>query len=143
MKNVLLKCVLGCLLASTLAHLPARASGDSVELSGGLSFLSAIGSVYVVDGSLETVRGSANTVVEGVQRVGQTVHVVLKNLGDGSRTTLRLSGQAAGNLSLGVGQSVVVTATASGHVLSAAGAIIAFLPNELGKSLLHHSRTGA
>jgi hypothetical protein len=35
---------------------------------------------------------------------------------------------------------VVATALGTGWVLSAAGQAIAFVPNELGRTLLHHER---
>jgi hypothetical protein len=35
---------------------------------------------------------------------------------------------------------VLVTATAAGWLLSAAGEVIAFVPNELGKALLYNER---
>jgi hypothetical protein len=39
-----------------------------------------------------------------------------------------------------VGAAVTVTAVSAGWVLSAAGQVIAFVPNELGKALLHNER---
>ena len=38
------------------------------------------------------------------------------------------------------GTAVVVSAVATGWVLSAAGAAIAFIPNELGRALLYNER---
>jgi hypothetical protein len=45
-----------------------------------------------------------------------------------------------GGASLLVGAAVTVTAVSAGWVLSTAGQVIAFVPNELGKALLHNER---
>lgn len=61
---------------------------------------------------------------------------VLQRASDGARATVKL----AGNASVAVGTSVVVTAMAAGHVLSAAGQAVAFILNEVGASMLHNER---
>jgi biotin transporter BioY len=65
---------------------------------------------------------------------------VLERASDGARITLRLSAQAAGGLSVVAGTAVLVTAISAGWVLSAAGAAIAFIPNEIGAALLYNER---
>lgn len=127
------------LLSCALVNLPAGATGDP---SGDISLMSGFGSVILVAGSLMGAGASGEVVVESVEKAGEATVVVVKGVSDGARATLRLSGTAAGNVSVGVGKVVTVTATASGHLLSVAGEVLAFLPNEIGKSLLHHSRTG-
>lgn len=133
------KLLTSLLLSCALAHAPASAAGDP---SGDISVMSGFASVVLVYGSLMGAGASGEVVVESVEKVGDATVVVVKGMSDGARATLRLSGTAAGNVSVGVGKVVKVTATASGHLLSVAGEVLAFLPNEIGKSLLHHSRTG-
>jgi hypothetical protein len=65
---------------------------------------------------------------------------VLERASDGARMTLNFSGQALTGAALSVGAAVVVTAMSTGWVLSAAGPAIAFVPNEIGRSLLHNER---
>jgi F0F1-type ATP synthase membrane subunit c/vacuolar-type H+-ATPase subunit K len=65
---------------------------------------------------------------------------VLERASDGARMTLNFSGQALTGAALSVGAAVVVTAMSTGWVLSAAGQAIAFVPNEIGRSLLHNER---
>jgi hypothetical protein len=51
------------------------------------------------------------------------------------------SGGGAGGVSDLVGGAVVVcTAVSAGWVLSAAGQAIAYIPNEMGRALLHNER---
>ena len=135
------KLLASLLLSGLLANVTSGAQASNITPSEASAF-SVLGSVLVVGGSMQSLASSGEVVVESVSRMGESTVVVLKNLSDGARATVELSGKAAANLSLGVGKAITVTATASGHVLSAAGEIIAFVPNEIGKALLHHSRTG-
>ncbi|NHZ62652.1 hypothetical protein [Massilia genomosp. 1] len=96
----------------------------------------------VVMGSLLVVAVGGSVVAQSVENVADGTMVVLKNVADGSTATVKLSGDGAKGFSKLVGQTVTVTATASGHVLIVAGKVIAFIPTEIGKSLLHHSQTG-
>lgn len=65
---------------------------------------------------------------------------VLERASDGARASVRWAGQAAGTASVAVGTGVLVTAVSAGWVLSAAGQALAFIPNELGASLLYNER---
>lgn len=125
--------LLACLLA--LAPVAAPAAGQSTP-----SQASAKLSATVVGGSVLTVAAAGSMVVASVHTVAEGVDLVLENLLDGSRATVRLSGGAIGGLSLAAGASVDLVAASTGHVLVMAGKAIAFLPNEAGKALLHHGR---
>jgi F0F1-type ATP synthase membrane subunit c/vacuolar-type H+-ATPase subunit K len=83
--------------------------------------------------------GLALTVVS-VQASAVGTVWVLERASDGARMTLNFSGQALTGAALSVGAAVVVTAMSTGWVLSAAGQAIAFVPNEIGRSLLHNER---
>jgi len=65
---------------------------------------------------------------------------VLERASDGARASLRFAGRAAGAVSAGIGTAVLVTAISTGYVLSAASEAIAFVPNEIGASLLYNER---
>jgi hypothetical protein len=65
---------------------------------------------------------------------------VLERAADGSRASVVVSGQVAGGLSVAAGTALAVTACSAGWVLSAAGQAVAFIPNEVGKALLHNER---
>jgi len=126
------------LIASLLAVACAtsQAEGDSQTLSKGVSDLSAV----VVTGSVLTVSGAGALVVESVETVGDSVVVVLKAVGDGSKATVQFSGKALQGVSVAAGTAVSVVAMSAGHALVVSGQVIAFVPNEAGKALLHHSR---
>jgi hypothetical protein len=65
---------------------------------------------------------------------------VLERASDGARASLEIAGKGLGGVSVAVGTVVSVSTMAAGVVLSVAGQVIAFIPNELGRSLLHNER---
>ena len=141
------------LLASCLAMAAIGGSGQARahgELSA-LSALSALPVASVVVGS-SAVAGSAVAVplvlsasgaVLGVKAVESTVRgtvYVLERASDGARVSVEVLARAAVGASIAVGTVVTVSVIGAGVVLSAAGSALAFIPNELGRALLHNER---
>lgn len=134
MKRILLATLFG--LACGAGHAAGHA-GQS-ELSNASANLSGV----VVGGSILTVAATGSVVVASVKTVGDGLEVVLENLADASRATVRLSGKVVGGLSLAAGAALEVVSASTGYVLVMSGKALAFIPNEAGKALLHHSRAG-
>ena len=114
----------------------ARAHSEVSELSA-LSLLPV--AVSVAAPSMLIVGGAMLTVVSVQASAAGTVWL-LERASDGARATLHFCGHVAQGAALSVGGAVTVTALASGHVLSAAGQAIAFIPNELGRALIYNER---
>ncbi len=129
MKRIVLASLLGLACASGLAAGQSNPSQASANLSG-----------VVVVGSVLSVAATGSVVVASARTVADGLEVVLENVVDGSRATVRLSGRAAGGLSLAAGATLEVVTASTGHVLVMSGKAIAFLPNEAGKALLHSAR---
>jgi hypothetical protein len=79
-------------------------------------------------------------VVVSVEVVGGVTVWVLERASDGARISLRTSGQLAKGLVVSTGAAVAVSVIGAGTVLSVAGEVIAFIPNEIGKALLHNEQ---
>jgi hypothetical protein len=122
---------LGVSLMST-----ARAHSEVSEASA-LSMLPI--AVSVAAPSMILGAGAVLTMVS-VQASAVGTVWVLERASDGARATLHFSGHVAQGAALSVGGAVMVTALTSGYVLSAAGNAIAFIPNEMGRALLHNER---
>ena len=86
------------------------------------------------------VGGVGSIVVTGVQASADGVVWFVENVADGVKGSIRFAGRAVGTLAIAVGTVVVVTVVATGMVLSAAGHVIAFIPNEIGRSLSYNQR---
>lgn len=129
-----------CLSLSILFAMPGTAHAAASEnMSKGSQNLSQ-GSAVVVGGSLSMLVASGQVVVASVETVGEGIVIVLKGASDAGGASVQLSGQAARGLSLAAGTVVNVVALSTGHMLVMSGKAIAFIPNELGKALLHHSK---
>lgn len=128
-------CLPALLLALAL-QLPAQARADASEASG-LSLLPV--AVSVAAPVMLFSAGAVLTVV-AVESTAQGTVWVLERASDGARASLRFAGKALGGVALSVGTALVVTVIGSGYVLSAAGQAIAFVPNEIGASLLHNEQ---
>lgn len=130
-------------VALSLTMVPALAQSEASRASanGSESLSRATGSVVVGTASLLYV--GSMLVIEGVEKAGDSVVIVLKGVGQGvsdaTTVSVKVGASAIGNTSLAVGSAVKVVAEGSGHALYLSGKLIAFIPNEIGKSLVHHS----
>ena len=115
---------------STLSALPMA----SVIISGA----AASGAALAVPVALSTAGGVL--VVRLVEVSARGTVYVLERASDGVRTSVEIAGSAVAGTALSVGTLVTVSVIGSGVVLSAAGDAIAFLPNALGRALLHNER---
>ncbi len=122
-------------VAAWLALTLAAAQAQSLEAS----MLSALPVAVSIAAPAVLSAGAVLTVV-AVEASATGAVWVLERASDGARSTLRLSAQAAGGVSVLAGTAVVVTVLSAGWVLSAAGNAIAFIPNEIGAALLYNER---
>lgn len=139
MKTVLCL-VLACTLCNVNGNAAAREAANYNRHNSTASEMSAFGSIVVVAGTMSLLADSGTAVVESVEKAGESFVIVLKGATEASRVTLKMSGKAVTSASLAAGTAISVVTMASGYALVAAGAVIAFIPNEAGKALLHHSR---
>lgn len=82
----------------------------------------------------------AKLVIVAVESTARGTVWVLERASDGARISVEFSGKVVSSAANSIGTAVVVTAISTGYVLSAAGEAIAFIPNEIGASLLHNER---
>jgi len=118
-----------CLLLPT-----AQAHGDLSEASA----LSALPVAVSVAAPVLLLSGGAVLTVKAVEASAEGTVWVVERASDGVRASIRFSGKLAQSALLGVGTAITVTAISAGHVLSAAGQAIAFVPSAVGEALLHH-----
>ena len=129
----------GTLLGTSLAiAFPAGARAQSTVSQASAASMLPI-AVSIAGTGLLLSAGTALSIVAVELSVAGTTYVV-ERVSDGVRSTLRLSGQVAGGMSLAVGTAVVVSTLATGAVLSADGRAFAFIPNDIGAALLYNER---
>lgn len=141
--------MLACIALSAALVIPHAARAQS-EVSA-LSTLSALPVASVVAGASATAAmvatvplalsaGGAVLIVQAVESTARGTVYLLERASDGARASVEVAAHASGAASLAVGSSVVVSVVGAGVILSAAGQAIAFLPNALGRALLHHEQ---
>lgn len=123
-------------LISLSAMAPATA-GDSVERASATSVGASLLAGSVV--AWTAYQGSEFT-VKAVRASGEGVELILQGASGAIETSAKVSGEAARAASVRVGTSVRVLAESTGYALLASGVLLAFVPNEIGRSLLHHAR---
>ncbi|WP_374412518.1 hypothetical protein [Hydrogenophaga sp.] len=144
--------LLAASLSVALVSSPARAQSEASLVLSALPVASVVGAGSAVAGSVATGAAAVSAVpaalaVSGAVLVVKTVEVsargtviVLERASDGARASVELTGRAASGLVTGVGTAVAVSVIGAGVVLSAAGEVLCFIPNELGRALLHNER---
>ncbi|MFO1432096.1 MAG: hypothetical protein U1F76_18460 [Candidatus Competibacteraceae bacterium] len=116
------------ILADNLSQAPSAASQTSIE-----------GSALIVQGSIDVIATSRDLVIKSIQTVGDSIVLVLQGASEVGTVTLQLSGNAAGYTSLVAGTTLQVVTESTGYLLTQAGKAIAFIPNQVGRSMIYHS----
>jgi len=139
-------------LTVALAALPASAHRN--DGPSAVSALSVLPVASVASATIVGVGASAGAVVfpaalsiTGASLVIRSVEVtargtlcVLERVSDGAVASIEFAGRSVERGSLAVGRGVEVSVVGAGVVLSAMGEVIAFIPGELGRTLLHNER---
>jgi hypothetical protein len=130
-------------LSALACAIPARAHNEASAVSA----LSALPLASVVVGAsalvaLPVALSATGTVlvVKTAESTARGTVYLLERASDGARVSVEVAASAVGHLSLAAGTAVAVTVIGSGVILSAAGEAIAFVPNALGRALLHNER---
>lgn len=144
LRNTLAPWMLAAGLLCVFVALPARAQSEgSVALSmlpvasvvGMASAASTVTAGVVAIPAALSVTGAVLT-VKAVQASAQGTVYLLERASDGAQVSIEVAGRAAH----AAGTVVVCSVIGAGVVLSAAGEAIAFVPNALGRALLHNER---
>ncbi len=125
-------------LAQSEASLVLSALPVASVVVSGAGASAAVGAVVVLPVALSTA--GAVLVVKAVESTARGTVYVLERASDGARTSVELAGKVVQGASIATGTVVTVSIIGAGVVLSALGEAIAFIPNELGRSLMHNER---
>ena len=126
--------------AVSLAAALALATSAEAQSSREMSEASLVPVAISVALPVVLVAGVGSIVVTGVEASAEGTVWVVENAADGVKGSICFAGKAAGAAAIAIGTVVVVTAVATGMILSAAGHVIAFIPNELGRALSYNQQ---
>ena len=143
-KKILGPWLLAASLLCAAVALPARAQSEASAALSQLPVASVVGTASVASaavGAVATVPvalsvAGATLTVKAVEASATGTVYLLERASDGAQASVRVAGRA----SQGVGAVVACSVIGTGVILSAAGEVLAFIPNELGRALLHNER---
>jgi hypothetical protein len=127
------------LVASMCALTPAYAATDPSGASEA-SALSALPVAMSASAVGLVLSGTAALTVISVEASADGVVWIVERASDGVRGTVRFTRELAGALSIAAGEMITVVAMGTGWLLCSAGKAIAFVPNEIGSTLLYSQR---
>jgi hypothetical protein len=132
-------------LISTQNMAYAQSEASALSAISALPIASVVVGATAVVGSAVAVplvisTAGAVLVVKTVESTIKGTVYVLERASDGARVSVEIAGKAIAGAAFIVGASVIVNVVGAGAVLSIAGEAIAFIPNALGKALLHNER---
>ncbi|MDM0106763.1 hypothetical protein QTH97_17590 [Variovorax sp. J22R24] len=134
-------------LANVLVPAEAHAQSEASALSmlpvasvvGAASVAGASASAVVAVPAALSVGGAVLTVIAVEASVDGTVFL-LERASDGARASVKVAGRVAHGASVVVGSTLTVSVIGTGVILSAAGEVLAFVPNAIGRALLYNEK---
>jgi hypothetical protein len=132
--------LLGLAIGFGAAPPAALAHNPSGDLSAASALSVAVPVAVSLAGPVLVLAGGSVLTVAAVQVSAEGTVWVLERASDGARISVRWARDGAAASVMAVGSAVAVTAIATGWLLSRAGEVIAFIPNEIGASLTHNER---
>ncbi|NCT84378.1 MAG: hypothetical protein GXC94_14610 [Comamonadaceae bacterium] len=126
----------------------AQAHNGPSEASAALSLapvVLSVGAVSATGAALIAIpagllSAGVTLAVVSVEVVGGATVWVLERASDGARISLKTAGKLAVGSVVSAGAAVTVSVIGAGTLLSVAGEVIAFIPNEIGKALLYNEQ---
>ncbi len=128
--------------AAASFHAQAQTDASALSAVSAMPLASVVGASAGAVVAVPVAFSSAGAVlvVKGVEASAKGTVYLLERVSDGARASVEVSGKVASGASTAVGTVVTVSVIGAGVVLSVAGTVIAFIPNEIGKALLHNER---
>jgi hypothetical protein len=132
MKNILL-------VISVVFALPVHAEPQS-DTPSQASAISLAPSVEITAASLKLIPAGSRLAVKSLRPVGDVVEVIAISAVTGASIVLHVGAETLKFAGLMVGGILVVTTVSAGFLLMAGSEVIAFIPNEICRSHIHHRR---
>ena len=138
----------GVVCAALVVANPARAQSEASAALSMLPVASVVGTASVASaaaGAVVTVPAALSVsgavlTVRAVEASAVGTVYLLERASDGAQVSVEVVGRGVAGLAYAVGTVVTCSVIGTGVVLSVAGEAIAFVPNAIGRALLHNER---
>lgn len=140
---------MGFMLNGPLAHAQSTGSRDaSGKVSMGVAsiLISPVASVAGSTngktdlGSVVAVAGASFVVTGIVQLSAETAEVIIDSVNGAAKISVQVASSALRGMAVSVGTAVRAVAASTGTILVVSGKVLAFIPNAVGQTLIHHAR---
>ncbi len=127
--------VSSALLLSTHTFAQSNASEASLFSGVGLSFVA--GSVVV--GTIQDLGKISNATVASVAAIGESTVLAIKDASGVVVGSIKVASSAVSAASIGMGSALRFVTESVGYAVYSGNQLIAFIPNEIGKSLIYYN----
>lgn len=129
-----------CALAASLTlAITAHANSTTDASRASINASMAIPATLIA-GTAQFFKDAGQLSVTAVKTAGNVSTITLRGLASGAEVSVQVSSKAIEGSAIAAGVVMEVTVSVTGTLLIASGKALMFVPNEMGKSLLHHSR---
>lgn len=125
------------LLSILIFALPVRAEPQS-DTPSQASAISLAPSVELAAIGLQTIPAGSRLIVRSLRHAGELVEVVAISAATGTSIVLHVGSKALEVSGLVIGGALVVTVVSAGFLLMAGSEAVAFIPNDICRSHIHH-----
>jgi len=126
-------------LSMLLFALPVHAEPQS-DTPSQASAISLAPSVELAAIGLHAIPAGSGLIVKSLRPVGELVEILAISVATGVSITLHVGSEALKLGGLVIGGALVVTVVSAGFLLMAGSEALAFIPNEICRSHIHHRR---
>ena len=102
------------------------------------SAISLAPSVELAASAFQAIPAGSALVVRALRPVGESIELLVEASANGASFVLEVSAETVRALGLAAGSVLVVTAVGAGYLISVGAEAIAFIPDALSHSLIHH-----
>jgi hypothetical protein len=134
-RHLLVASILAAFAVGLSSMQPAFAQSTAASQASAISVQPSEVSVAAV---IEVLPTGSRLVVTSVRAVGDVVEISAETAGHASITGLKVSAATARATGLAIGTTLAVTAVSAGWLISESSEVVAFIPDELARSLTHH-----
>ncbi len=129
------------IIAATLvfshhAQAQSNASQASIFSGAGLSFVAG----SVVAGTIQDLTKLSGATVASVAIAGESTVLALKDASGAAVGSVQVSAKVAGAASITVGSAIRFVTESVGYAVYSGSQLIAFIPNEIGSSLIYRGK---
>lgn len=123
---------------SVISLTAQQAEASSVATASVVAGVSVASAIAAENGST-IITDASKLVVKSSESIGKATIIVVESASTGARYSLKMPAKIIGHSAHAVGAILTASTSASGTLLTNAGKAVAFIPNELARSMLHNS----